>query len=176
MRIISGNYKGKHLFPGKGFTARPTTDFAKESLFNILNNRIDFEEIEVLDLFSGTGSISFEFASRGAKKIDSVELNSRHAAFITKTTQELKFNQMKVYRMNAYQYLKLAKHTFDLIFADPPYDMPGVELFPDMVLNANLLKPDGIFIMEHSKGIDFSANPKYKEHRNYGNVNFSFFG
>lgn len=175
MRIISGKYKGKQIVPGKGFTARPTTDFAKESLFNILNNRVDFEEIEVLDLFSGTGSISFEFASRGAKKVDSIEQSPRHASFIIKTTEELKFNQMKVFRMNVYQYLKISKHTFDIIFADPPYDMPDVEKFPDIVLAANLLKPDGVFILEHSKGIDFSANPRFKEHRNYGNVNFSFF-
>jgi 16S rRNA (guanine(966)-N(2))-methyltransferase RsmD len=176
LRIISGIYKGKQIHPDKSFTARPTTDFAKESLFNILNNRLDFEEIEVLDLFSGTGSISYEFASRGAKKIDCVELNFKHASFIIKTAQELKFNQLKVFRMSTYQYLKLAKHTFDLIFADPPYDMPEVEKLPELVLAANLLKPDGIFIMEHSKGIDFTANPQFKEHRNYGNVNFSFFG
>jgi 16S rRNA (guanine966-N2)-methyltransferase len=176
LRIISGKYKGKHLLPGKSFTARPTTDFAKESLFNILNNRFDFEDIEVLDLFSGTGSISFEFASRGAKKVDSVEQNSKHASFIIKTAQELKFEQLRVYRMNTYQYLKLAKHTFDIVFADPPYDMPGVQEFPELVLAANLLKPDGVFILEHSKGIDFSSNPRFKEHRNYGNVNFSFFG
>jgi 16S rRNA (guanine(966)-N(2))-methyltransferase RsmD len=176
LRIISGQYKGKQLNPGKNFTARPTTDFAKESLFNILNNRFDFEEIEVLDLFSGTGSISFEFASRGATKIDAVEVSPKHASFIMKTAQELKFEQLKVYRMNVYQYLKLAKHSFDIIFADPPYEMEKVEELPELILKANLLKPDGVLIFEHSKGINFADNPLFKEHRNYGNVNFSFFG
>ena len=175
MRIISGKYRGKQLHPGKDFKARPTTDFAKESLFNILANRFNFEEIKVLDLFSGTGSISFEFASRGCALVESVELNSKHAAFIIKTAKELRLDQMKVIKTNAYQYLKFNKHKFDIIFADPPYEMEGVEMLPDIVLGKNILENEGIFVLEHSKNIDFSKHPRLLEHRNYGSVNFSFF-
>jgi 16S rRNA (guanine(966)-N(2))-methyltransferase RsmD len=175
VRIISGKYRGKHLSPGKDFKARPTTDFAKESLFNILANRYNFEEIKVLDLFSGTGSISFEFASRGCSIVEAVELNSKHAAFIIKTAKELNLSQIKLYKINAYQYLKFNKHKFDVIFADPPYDMVGVDLLPDLVLEKDILAKDGVFILEHSQNIDFAKHQRLTEHRNYGSVNFSFF-
>ena len=175
MRIISGKYKGKQLFPGKDFKARPTTDFAKESLFNILANHFDFEEINVLDLFSGTGSISFEFASRGCKLVESVEVNPKHATFIIKTAKDLNFSNIKIYKINVYQYLKFNTHKFDIVFADPPYDMEGVDSFPDLILEKNILTNEGIFILEHAKNIDFSTHKRLKEHRNYGGVNFSFF-
>lgn len=175
MRIISGIYKGKQLYPGKDFKARPTTDFAKESLFNILANKFYFDEIKVLDLFSGTGSISYEFASRGCNAIESVELNPKHAAFIGKTARELKFSQIKVYKVNVYQYLKFNRNKFDIIFADPPYDMEGVNLLPDKIIEKDILTDDGILILEHAKNIDFSLHKRLIEHRNYGSVNFSFF-
>jgi 16S rRNA (guanine(966)-N(2))-methyltransferase RsmD len=175
VRIISGIYKGKVIDPGKGFEARPTTDFAKESLFNILANRIDFEEVEVLDLFAGTGSISFEFASRGSKHIEAIESNHKHAAFIQKTAQTLKFTQMRAYKTNVFVFLKTCSHKYDVIFADPPYDMEGVAELPDLILEKNILKEDGIFILEHSKKLNFSKHPNLTEHRNYGSVNFSFF-
>jgi 16S rRNA (guanine966-N2)-methyltransferase len=176
VRIISGRYRGKVIAPGKGFDARPTTDFAKESLFNILANQIDFEEIEVLDLFSGTGSISYEFASRGCKSIEAVESNHKHAAFIAKTGKELKFDQLKVYKTNAFVYLKSCTRTYDVIFADPPYDMAGVETLPETILGSGILKEDGVFILEHAKKLNFANSPNLIDHRNYGSVNFSFFG
>ena len=163
------------IIPGKGFDARPTTDFAKESLFNILTNKLDFEEVEVLDLFSGTGGISFEFASRGAKHIVSIESNHKHAAFIQKTANDLKFAQMHIYKTNVFVFLKNCAHKYDLIFADPPYDMEGVETLPDLILSKDILKEDGIFILEHAKKLQFTGHPNLTDHRNYGSVNFSFF-
>jgi 16S rRNA (guanine966-N2)-methyltransferase len=175
VRIISGSFKGKVIDPGKGFEARPTTDFAKESLFNILANRLDFEEIEVLDLFSGTGSISFEFASRGCKYIEAIESNHKHAAFIQKMAQSMKFQQLHAYKTNAFVYLKTCSRKFDLIFADPPYDMDGVITLPDLILEKGVLKEGGVFILEHAKKLSFSKHPNLSEHREYGSVNFSFF-
>jgi len=175
VRIISGNFKGKTLNPGKGFTARPTTDFAKESLFNILANSYDFNDIEVLDLFSGTGSISFEFASRDSMFVEAIELNYNHATFIQKIAQELKFKQLKVHKMNAFQFIKTCTQKYDIIFADPPYDLEGVDKIPGIILEKDILKPDGIFILEHSKKLQFTGHPNLKDHRSYGSVNFSFF-
>jgi 16S rRNA (guanine966-N2)-methyltransferase len=175
VRIISGTHRGRVINPGKSFSARPTTDFAKESLFNIIANHYDFEELEVLDLFSGTGSISFEFASRGCKYVEAVELNHKHSAFINKTGQELKFNQLKVRNANVFQYLKSLIHKFDIVFADPPYDMEDVNTLPEIILNKSILKPEGVFILEHSKKLNFFDNSHMTDHREYGSVNFSFF-
>jgi 16S rRNA (guanine966-N2)-methyltransferase len=175
VRIISGAYKGKIINPGKGFDARPTTDFAKESLFNILANQIDFEEVEVLDLFAGTGGISFEFASRGAKRVEAVESNHRHAGFIQKTAGELKFAQLHVYKTNAFVFLKSCSGKYDIIFADPPYEMEGVTALPDAILDKGLLAEEGMFILEHSKSLNFANHPNLIDHRHYGSVNFSFF-
>jgi 16S rRNA (guanine966-N2)-methyltransferase len=163
------------LHPGKDFEARPTTDFAKESLFNILANSYDFEELEVLDLFAGTGSIGLEFASRDSVRIDTVELSHKHSAFIQKTIQELGIKQMNLFKINAFVYLKTCTRKYDIIFADPPYEMDTVETLPDIVLQKGLLKADGIFILEHSKKISFAEHPNLSEHRSYGSVNFSFF-
>jgi len=175
VRIISGKYKGKILHPDKNFNARPTTDFAKESLFDILANQFDFEDIEVLDLFSGTGSISFEFASRGSKHIEAVDINYKYVSYISKIGRELKFNQLKVHRINAFQFIKICRKEFDIIFADPPYDMEGVDTLPEIVLNKKILKPGGVFVLEHSKNLLFAGNAHLIDHRNYGSVNFSFF-
>lgn len=163
------------LHPGKEFTARPTTDTAKESLFNILVNQFDLEEVEVLDLFSGTGSISYEFASRGCKKVDCVELNYKHASFIIKTKQELKFNQLNLIRGNAFQFLKNCYQKYDIIFADPPYDMKETETLPDIILTKGLLKEGGMFVLEHPKNLSFASHLNLCDHRAYGSVNFSFF-
>lgn len=175
MRIVSGSFRGRHFSPPKNFTARPTTDFAKESLFNIINNHFDFEEISVLDLFAGTGSISFEFASRGCNKIQLVELNPQHLKFIQKVIGELKLNQIIPIRLNAFKFLQSCTSTFDIIFADPPYDMNGVDEIPELIFSRNLLKPNGWLIVEHSKKTDLSAHTNFAEVRNYGNVHFSFF-
>jgi len=175
VRIVSGAYKGKRLYPGKNFKARPTTDFAKENLFNVLNNYFDFEELEVLDLFSGTGSISYEFASRGCRAVDSVESNSRYHSFIQKTAGELKFAQLAAIRADAFRFLKHTPRDYDLIFADPPFDMKELDQLPQLIFSRNLLKQGGWFILEHGRDHDFSAQPQFRELRKYGSVHFSIF-
>ncbi len=175
MRIISGEYKGRIITPPRSFKARPTTDFAKENIFNVLANWYDFDELSVLDIFSGTGSISYEFVSRGAKSVVSVEMDSVHQAFIKETATKLKMNALRSIRMNAFAYLKSCKEQYDLIFADPPYDLDGIDALPDTVFENNLLNEDGCFVLEHSKGKDYSEHPFFKEKRSYGSVNFSIF-
>lgn len=176
MRIISGSHKGKQIFPDKNFSARPTTDFAKENIFNVLTNYIDPEGIQVLDLFSGTGSISYEFASRGAARIISIEQNYKHFAFIKRTAAELGFQQMKVYKTDAFLACKkLNGQQFDLIFADPPYQLENLSEIPAAIFDNHLLAENGIMIIEHPARIDFSSHPRFSEHRQYGSVNFSLF-
>lgn len=156
-------------------TVRPTTDFAKESLFNILNNRIDFEETSVLDLFAGTGSITYEFASRGAKDITAIDINRRCHEFIRATTASYGFSNIRTVRADVFAFLGFCKIQYDLIFADPPYDMKNISLLPDLIFNNKLLNDGGLFILEHSRDLNFSKYPAFKEHRNYGKVNFSMF-
>lgn len=174
MRIISGSHRGRQIFPDKNFSARPTTDFAKENLFNILTNYIDFEEIRVLDLFSGTGSISYEFTSRGAQEIISVEANYKHYAFILKTAKELGFKNMKIYKTDVFIACKKLKgQKFDIIFADPPYNLDKIQEIPATIFDNDLLGENGIAIIEHPERIQFSTHPRFSEHRQYGSVNFS---
>lgn len=175
MRIISGYYKGRRIALPAHINIRPTTDFAKESLFNIINNRVDFEGLEVLDLFSGTGSISYEFVSRGAKEVVAVENNFKCTGFISHNMEILKTDAIRLIKMSVHEYLLKCTRRFDVIFADPPYDMPRLERFPDEVLSRNLLKPDGFFILEHGASNNFSEHPLFFEKRVYGSVNFSFF-
>ena len=176
MRIISGTHKGKVIFPDKNFRARPTTDFAKENLFNVLNNYIDIEGAVVLDLFSGTGSISYEFASRGAERIVSVELNYNHYSFIKKTIVQLGFKNINVYKTDVFIACKKLKgQSFDIIFADPPYDLEKIMDIPAAIFDNELLAPDGLAIIEHPGTVDFSSAPFFSEHRQYGSVNFSIF-
>lgn len=176
MRIISGKYKGRRFDPPKSFKARPTTDFAKENLFNILNNQIDWEETTALDLFGGTGGISFELISRGCPRVVCVEKDFKHASFIEKTKEELKIQpEMQLSKIDVFSYLEYCKEQFDLVFADPPYDLKNFEDVPRLVIEKDLIKPDGIFILEHSKNYDFSALPFFEGKRVYGSVNFSIF-
>ncbi len=175
MRIISGEYKGRAINPPKNLKARPTTDFAKENLFNVLNNLVDFEELEVLDLFAGTGSISYEFASRGVKNITSVEINTVHYNFIKRTAGELGIKNLYAVKANAFLYLKSCSKQFDLIFSDAPYDLEGSEAVIELVLSGKLLREDGVLIFEHSKGISFEDHPNFWQTRSYGSVQFSFF-
>lgn len=175
MRIISGAYKGKRLHPPKNLPVRPTTDFAKEGLFNVLQNRLYFEDIRVLDLFAGTGSITLEFASRGCLSVKSVDLNYRCVDFIKKTVQSLKFDNVMVYKSNVFNFLKSNKESFDLVFADPPYDLDEIETIPDAVFANDKIAEDGLLIVEHSRNTDFSKHENFVETRKYGNVNFSFF-
>jgi len=175
MRIISGSHKGRLIQPPGNLPVRPTTDMAKESLFNILNNKIDFEGITVLDLFAGTGSISFEFASRGAKEITVVEINYRCVEYIGYASGKFNFNNIRTVKANAISFLGFCKVKYDLIFADPPYNMKGISEIPDMISDKKLLNEDGLFILEHSGDYDFSKHKTFLEHRKYGKVNFSFF-
>lgn len=175
MRIISGRYRGRTIQPPRNLRARPTTDFAKENLFNVLVNIVDFEELDVLDLFSGTGSISYEFASRDARSVTSVELNSVHHNFIRQTARELGFDNFYAVKANAFLYLKSCAKQFDLIFSDAPYDLEGSEEVVKLVFERELLREGGILIFEHSKDKDFSQHENFWQLRSYGSVQFSFF-
>ncbi|RUT79641.1 RsmD family RNA methyltransferase [Ancylomarina longa] len=175
MRIVSGTHKGRRIHPDKNFKARPTTDFAKENLFNVLHNLVDFEDLIVLDLFGGTGGISYEFASRGAKSVICVELDHKHFLFIQKTIGELELDQILPIRSNVFRFLKTCHQKFDMIFADPPYDLKDLESIPDLIIEKDLLNAEGILIVEHSSKNDFSNHPSFMEKRTYGSVNFSFF-
>ncbi len=175
MRIISGIYKGRHFSPPKNITARPTTDFAKESLFNLLQNRIDFDDIDALDLFAGTGSISLELISRGARDVIAVEMAHTQQNFIINTSKQLGIRNLNVVRGDALKYINSCRLQFDFIFADPPYAMEQLPNLPNLVFEKGLLKEDGWFVLEHSANNDFSTHPHFKEHRQYGSVNFSFF-
>ncbi len=175
MRIISGQYKGRAINPPRNLRARPTTDFAKENLFNVLSNLVDFEECDVLDLFSGTGSISYEFASRGVKSVTSVEINGVHHNFIRQTASQLGIRNLYAVKANAFLYLRSCPKTFDIIFSDAPYDLEGAEQVIDLVMDGNLLNEEGFLVFEHSKGKDFSQHPNFWQLRSYGSVQFSFF-
>ncbi len=175
MRIISGKYKGKHIHPPSGFKARPTTDFSKEALFNILENNFDIGELSVLDLFSGTGSITYEFASRGASRITTVEMNTLHYRFIRKMVEEMELLQVSPVRSDAMKIIKNPWESYDLIFADPPYDYKGLETLPELILSGRLLEKGGWLILEHPSKIKYNHLPAIFDHRQYGSVNFSFF-
>ncbi len=158
------------------FKARPTTDFAKENLFNVLSNQIDFEDgVTALDLFAGTGSISIELVSRGCDKVISVEKDSQHYAFICKVMQEVKTDKCFPIRGDAFKYIESSSEKFDFIFADPPYELKGLETIPQLIFEKGLLKEDGLFVLEHGKINNFEDDPHFVERRVYGSVNFSFF-
>ena len=175
MRIIGGKYKGRRIVPAGNFKARPTTDFAREGLFNILNNRVDFETINVLDLFSGTGSISYEFASRGAASVHLVEKDPRHISGIKRIIKDLDIENIRTIHIDVRAYLKTCSVKYDIVFADPPYDLKWLKELPDLVTQAGVIKNDGFFVLEHPKSLIFTGHKLFFEHRNYGGVNFSFF-
>lgn len=175
MRIIGGKLKGKVILPPAGYKARPTTDFAKEGLFNILDNEYEFEDLKVLDLFGGTGSIAFEFASRGASRVYCVEMARENASFIKTEAQRLGLDNVTMVRDNVFDFLPICREHFDLVFADPPYALEGLEQLPDLVLNAGILYPERYFILEHGDEHSFAAHPRFVKERHYGRVHFSFF-
>jgi len=176
MRIIGGTFKSRIFRPGKNFKARPTTDFARENLFNILENRYEFENKKVLDLFGGTGSISFEFASRGCRDVTCVELDRFHAQFINSVIETLGIKRIiKSLNSDVFRFIGRTADQYDLIFADPPYELKQISAIPDLILNSNLLNNEGLLILEHGKTNDFSAHPLFREMRKYGSVHFSFF-
>ncbi len=174
MRIISGKFKGRRLTAPDNLPVRPTTDYAKESLFNILNNNFYFEDLEVLDCFSGTGNISFEFLSRGVKSVNSIDANFNCISYQKKIKEELSCENFNPLKQDVFKALKSIPGPYDLIFCDPPYDLPNIPEIADLVFENNLLSEEGWLIIEHSKATSFN-HPNHKETRKYGNVNFSIF-
>jgi 16S rRNA (guanine(966)-N(2))-methyltransferase RsmD len=175
MRIIGGQFSKRVIHPPKNLPVRPTTDLAKESLFNILRNKTDFQGKTALDLFSGTGSLAYEFVSRGCDKVVAVDLNFQCVQFIKKTAAEYKMTNLIAVRSEVFRFIKTTPHKFDLIFADPPYQLEEIPLISKLVFDYNLLKENGIMIIEHPREVDFSKEEHFSEHRKYGQVNFSFF-
>lgn len=174
MRIIRGTHKGRKIFPPKNFNSRPTTDFAKESLFNILENTFYFDKLTALDLFSGSGNISLEFLSRGCKFVTSVELNKKNCTHIENLIDNLFPNLSNVINSDVYEFCKHAGLNYKVIFADPPFSDKNIHLLPELIFN-NKSVIDTLFILEHSAKNNFKDSPYFKETRRYGNVNFTFF-
>ncbi|MCQ2156113.1 MAG: RsmD family RNA methyltransferase [Bacteroidales bacterium] len=175
MRIIGGKLKGRTILPPMGYGARPTTDYAREGLFNILSNEYEFEDLKVLDLFGGTGAVAFEFASRGAGRVYSVEMNRDNAAFIKREAARLGLDNVTAVHDNVFDFLPVCHEKFDIVFADPPYALEGLDTIPDKVLGAGILHPERYFILEHGGEYNFSGHPLLVKERCYGRVHFSFF-
>ena len=175
MRIIAGTLKGRRLNPPANLPVRPTTDMAREGLFNILNNYVDFDECTVMDLFAGTGAMSVELISRGVREVTAVDINNAFTDFINSEAQRLELRNLRVVRADVFDLLKRANRKFDIVFADPPYAIEGLETLPGLVFDRQVLTDDGIFILEHPREYSFEEHPHFWQHRNYGKVNFTFF-
>ncbi len=175
MRIIGGNKGGLVIHAPSNLPVRPTTDRAKESLFNILHNKFDLENCNAMDLFSGTGNMAYEFASRGAKQVVCVDVNSNCCAFIKQSKIKFGFDNIEIYKADVFQYLKKCTQKFDIIFADAPYNLPNIPDIVSLVFTHQLLKPNGQLIVEHSSSLNLSKHPKIKDVRQYGQSTFSFF-
>lgn len=175
MRIIGGALKGKEIRPPHGYSARPTTDFAKEGLFNVLDNEYEFADLKVLDLFGGTGAIAFEFASRGAGRVYSVEMARENASFIKKEAARLGLQNVTMVRANVFDFLPLCHERFDIVFADPPYALEGLDTLPDKVFAADIIHPECYFILEHPGTYSFKNHPHFVKEKTYGKVHFTFF-
>lgn len=175
MRIITGKYRGRHFNVPTSFKARPTTDFAKENIFNVLRSYVDFEDTCALDLFSGTGAITLELLSRGCPRVVSVEKDRRHHRFILDTLRQLQDTAAQAICTDALRYAERCTEEFDLVFADPPYALPELPTLPDRILGSRTLKAGGLLLLEHGRTLDFSIHAAFIEHRSYGSVNFSFF-
>ncbi len=175
MRIIGGRLKGQTIKLPVSYAARPTTDFAREGLFNILGNEYEFEDLKVLDLFGGTGAISYEFASRGASRVYCVEMSRDNASFIKTEAVRLGLDNVTMVRDNVFDFLPVCREKFDVIFADPPYALEGLETIPDKVFARDILHPGCYFILEHGDGHSFRNHPYFVKERSYGRVHFTFF-
>lgn len=175
MRIISGIYRGKIINAPSDLPVRPTTDFAKTGLFNILNSNYNFPALNVLDLFAGTGNISYEFISRGCKSLIAVDSNNRCAEFIRQTFDKLKTSIAQVKRKDAIQFLNETSNSYDIIFSDPPYDLEIISELHKIIFEKNLLNKNGMFVFEHESSKDYSSLENFTEKRKYGIVAFSFF-
>ena len=176
MRVITGKYKGRHFDIPRTFKARPTTDFAKENIFNVLGGYVDFDDATALDLFAGTGSISLEFLSRGCRLVVSVEADRNHVAFINQCMRTVQAGESSVVlKTDVLRFLRSAHQSFNIVFADPPYAMPELPTLPDLILSSGVVADGGLLIFEHGGKDDFSDHPHFIEHRSYGSVNFSLF-
>lgn len=175
MRIIGGTLRGKAITPPSGYAARPTTDYAKEGLFNTLVNELDFESVSMLDLFSGTGSISYEAASRGCTDIISVEMNPSNARFIKQTVVSLGIKGMQVVHHNVFDFLTICTKKFDFVFADPPYAIDNLAGIPEKIFSADILNEGAMLVMEHPGTFSFNDHPYFVKEKKYGNVHFSYF-
>ena len=176
MRIIRGKYGRRRFDVPTNITARPTTDFARENIFNVIENLIDIDGIVALDLFAGTGAVTFELLSRGASRVVAVEKASTQQRFIAKVAQLLGERNLQLIRGDVFRYLASApKDSFDLVFADPPYDLPDFDKVAPAVLDSGVLRSGGVFILEHGKTRDYSSHPLFRRHLAYGSVNFSIF-
>ncbi len=175
MRIVGGTHKGRIIEVSRDFDSRPTTDFAREALFNILNNLVDFGDISFLDLFGGTGSISMECHSRGCRNIDLVEINPKAVRFIGKMTEKLHMPEIHTVRMDVFRFLEICRKQYHVVFADPPFDLQHLNTLPQAVLARDILLPEGIFILEHPAGQHFEKTAGFYDERKYGSVHFSFF-
>lgn len=175
MRVITGKYRGRHFEVPRSFKARPTTDFAKENLFNVLRAYVDFEGLNAIDLFAGTGSITIELLSRGCGRVVCVEQDRQHIRFISQVLRELKADNCRAVHGDALRIIEHPNQAFDLVFADPPYALRELGELPERVMRSKLLAPQGLFVLEHGRKHDFSARPDFVRHCVYGSVNFSFF-
>ncbi len=175
MRIIRGRYQRRQIIAPNNLPVRPTTDMAKESLFNILENYMDFEEVTALDLFAGTGNISYELVSRGCPKVTAVDQDNGCVRFIRETANKLEMKELMVVRSDVFRFLANHKMKYDLIFADPPYDCQHYNELVRLIFDNELLTEDGMFVLEHDKYVHFDEHPHFMEQRHYGKVNFSFF-
>lgn len=175
MRIITGLYKGRHFDIPRSFKARPTTDFAKENIFNVVNGYMELDGTTALDLFAGTGSISLELLSRGCSRVVSVEADRDHAAFIRQCMAKIGTDACMLIRGDAFRFMKSCRQQFDFIFADPPYALKELSGIPSLIFEKGLLKEGGLLVFEHGKDNDFSSHERFVERRSYGSVNFSLF-
>jgi 16S rRNA (guanine966-N2)-methyltransferase len=175
MRIIGGKLKGIRLNAPESLPVRPTTDMAKEALFNILYNTYDFEECRVLDLFCGTGNVSIEFASRGIKQVTAVDKHSGCVYWVKSVIKKYDLPEIDVQKADVFKFLENHQDSYQIIFADPPYDLPTIPLIPELVMKNNLLTDNGLLIVEHPSLLKMKDQPGYKETRRYGNSSFSFF-
>lgn len=175
MRIIRGKYGRRRFDVPQNISARPTTDFARENIFNVLENMVDFEGCTALDLFAGTGAISFEFLSRGCAGVTCVEKSATQFNFIRRVRDMLHEENLTMVRGDVFRFVESTTRKFDIVFADPPYDLPNFADVPRLILNSQMLHPDTIVIIEHGKTYDFSSLPHFTRHLTYGSVNFSIF-
>jgi 16S rRNA (guanine966-N2)-methyltransferase len=176
MRIIAGAFKGRSINVPKNFKGRPTTDFAREGLFNVLNNRVEWSEAKVLDLFAGTGAFSLECFSRGASQILAIDMQPLHVRFINDNFKYFEAHDAHAIRQDVFKWIPSNQEKFNLIFADPPYDIPGLVKLPGLILQSGVLEDGGVLVVEHGKRTNFAHEPGFVMEKTYSNVTFSFFG